>query len=52
MRFQSLQNGDLDSYLTQDNRRPHSIDRLAAFFLALGVAIELAVFGGLRITIG
>jgi hypothetical protein len=52
MRFQSLQNGDLDTYLAQDNRRHHSTDRLAAFFLALGVAIELAVFGGLRITVG
>jgi hypothetical protein len=50
-RFTSLQTGDLDAYLAQDSRRNYSVDRLAAFFLALGIAIEFAVFGGLRITI-
>jgi hypothetical protein len=51
MRFQSLRKGDLDTYLAQDYRHNYLIDRLAAFFLAAGVAIEFAVFGGLRITI-
>jgi hypothetical protein len=51
MRFQSLRNGDLDTYLAQDYRHNSSVDRLAALFLAVGVAIEFAVFGGLRITI-
>jgi hypothetical protein len=51
-RFQSLQTGDLETYLAQDRRPNYSIDRLAAFFLAVGIAIEFAVFGGLRITIG
>jgi hypothetical protein len=50
-RFKSLQNGDLEGYLAEDSRRNYSIDRLAAFFLAVGVAIEFAVFSGLRITI-
>jgi hypothetical protein len=50
-RFKSLQNGDLETYLAQDSRRNYSIDRLAAFFLVVGIAIEFAVFGGLRITI-
>ena len=50
-RFESLRNGNLEAYLAQDNRRNYSIDRLAAFFLVVGIAIEFAVFGGLRITI-
>jgi hypothetical protein len=51
IRFQSLRNGNLDRYLTLDYRHNYLVDRLAAFFLAFGVAIEFAVFGGLRITI-
>lgn len=51
-RFNGLQNGDLETYLAQDTRRHYSIDRLAAFFLVVGIAIEFAVFWGLRITIG
>jgi hypothetical protein len=50
-RFKSLQNGDIETYLAQDRRANYSIDRLAAFFLVVGVAIEFAIFGGLRITI-
>jgi len=52
IRFQSLRNGDFDRHLAQDYRHNYLIDRLAAFFLAVGVAIEFAIFGGLRITIG
>jgi hypothetical protein len=51
IRFQSLRYADLETYLAQDSRANYSIDRLAAFFLAVGIAIEFAVFGGLRITI-